>query len=194
MHLKKDYWNDKWHKGLTGWDIGYVSPPIREYIDQIKNKNLRILIPGSGNSYEGEYLFRQEFTNIRLLDFSPIPFSNLKKRCPGFPEKALLNEDFFLHSGEYDLILEQTFFSSLPPERRKDYAIKMHELLKPGGKLAGLLFNIELYSDRPPYGGSEKEYRDLFEPYFRILKLETAYNSIKPRKGNELFMILEKRK
>ena len=36
----------------TGWDIGYVSTPIKEYFNQVKNKELKILIPGGGNSYK----------------------------------------------------------------------------------------------------------------------------------------------
>jgi SAM-dependent methyltransferase len=185
-------WNSKWEQNQTGWDIGYVSTPIREYIDQLENKNLNILIPGSGNSYEGEYLFKKGFTNITLLDYSNVPFENLRKRCPEFPKNSLVNGDFFKHKGKYDLIIEQTFFSSFKPQLRKLYAEKIHDLLKPGGKLVGLLFGIELYSDHPPFGGDTKEYRNLFSPWFKINTMKTAYNSIEPRMGNEIFMILEK--
>lgn len=192
MPYKKDYWHDKWKQKQTGWDIGYVSAPIKAYIDQLDNKDLKILIPGSGNSYEGEYLFKQGFKNITLLDFSDLPFENLKKRCPSFPKSSLVTGDFFKHSGNYDLIIEQTFFSSFKPKFRKQYAKKIHNLLKPGGKLVGLLFGVELYHDHPPFGGDKNEYLALFSPLFKIKILTTAYNSINPRMGNELFMILEK--
>jgi hypothetical protein len=43
----------------TGWDLGQVSPPLKAYIDQLTDKNLRILIPGCGNSYEAEYLLEK---------------------------------------------------------------------------------------------------------------------------------------
>jgi hypothetical protein len=185
-------WNSKWEQNLTGWDIGYVSRPIKEYIDQLENKDLKILIPGSGNSYEGEYLFKKGFTNITLLDYSDVPFKNLRKRCPGFPEHSLIIGDFFKHNGKYDLIIEQTFFSSFKPQLRTRYAEKIHGLLKPGGKLAGLLFGVELYHDHPPYGGNIEEYLVLFSDLFKIKTMELATNSIKPRAGNELFMILEK--
>jgi thiopurine S-methyltransferase len=65
-------------------------------------------------------------------------------------------------------------------------------LLRPGGKLAGVLFDIPLYADRPPYGGSKELYVSVFKPYFRFITFEKCYNSIPPRAGNELFMILEK--
>jgi hypothetical protein len=66
----------------------------------------------------------------------------------------------------------------------------MVELLKPSGKLVGLLFNIPLNDDKPPYGGSLEAYRELFPKYFKIEKMEPAYNSIPPRAGNEVFISL----
>jgi len=192
MNSNQANWNSKWEQNLIGWDIGYISTPIKEYIDQLNNRDLKILIPGAGNSYEGEYLFKKGFKNISILDLSQVPFNNLKKRCPDFPDNSLIIGDFFEHQGSYDLIIEQTFFSSFPPKFRSRFANKIHELLKPGGKLVGLLFGIELYHDHPPYGGSIEEYIKLFDPLFEIKLLETAHNSIKPRMGNELFIILEK--
>jgi len=194
MSSNQANWNSKWEQNLTGWDIGHISTPIKTYIDQLSNRNIKILIPGAGNSYEGEYLFKKGFKNISILDLSRVPFNNLKKRCPDFPDDSLIIGDFFEHQGSYDLIIEQTFFSSFEPKFRSRYANKIHELLKPGGKLTGLLFGIELYHDHPPYGGSKQEYKDLFEPLFKIKLMETAHNSIKPRMGNELFIILEKPK
>ena len=38
-----------------------------------------------------------------------------------------------------------------------------------------------------------EDYQKLFDPYFYIRKMETAFNSIPPRANNELFVILEKK-
>ena len=193
MAFDKEYWHSKWESSQTGWDIGHVSTPIKEYIDQLKNKSLRILIPGAGNAYEGEYLFNQGFKNVFLLDYSELPFKKLLARCPDFPKAHLFNENFFDHQGKYDLILEQTFFSAIHPTERNKYVRKMHDLLVDKGQLAGLLFAIKLGDDFPPFGGDKEEYTKLFSPLFEIKKLEIAYNSIKPRQGNEFFINLLKR-
>ena len=87
--------------------------------------------------------------------------------------------------------MEQTFFCALHPSLRERYVLKMHDLLVPEGKLMGLLFKIPLNTDGPPFGGNEQEYRNLFEGKLAIQKMETAYNSIKPREGNELFFIAQ---
>ena len=35
--MEKEFWENRWENGQTGWDIGAVSTPIKEYIDQILN-------------------------------------------------------------------------------------------------------------------------------------------------------------
>ncbi len=189
----KHFWSAQYQNHKTGWDIGYVAPPIKEYIDQLHDKHISILIPGAGNAYEAEYLFRRGFTGVFVLDYAEEPIRNFLARVPGFPEEHIIREDFFAHKGQYDLIIEQTFFSSLPPGYRDKYARKMHRLLKKNGKLAGLLFQIDFPGDFPPFGGNKEAYNALFSKYFDIAVMETAYNSIKPRRSNELFFICIKK-
>jgi len=187
--LDDQYWTHRYKEQQTGWDIGYPSTPLKEYIDKLTDKSLKILIPGCGNAYEAEYLIQSGFKNLTLVDISEELVKNLKARFSDKPIK-IIHEDFFLHSGKYDLILEQTFFCALHPLQRADYVIKMKELLKPGGKLAGVLFNKE-FEGGPPFGGNEDEYRKLFSKYFNEVKIEPCYNSIPPRKGAEVFICLK---
>ena len=189
----KEYWNQRWISGQTGWDLGAVSPALKTYIDQLPDKTISILIPGCGNSWEAEYLQEQGFLNTHVIDISPAALESFRKRMPGFPAKQLHCCDFFEFKGiEFQLILEQTFFCALDPSLRPAYVQQMHQLLVPGGKLTGLLFEETGNTDQPPFGGSVDEYRRLFEPSFQILRLEKAYNSIPPRAGRELFMIMKK--
>ena len=191
--IDRDYWEERYQNGQMGWDIGYASTPIKMYIDQLDNKGLQILVPGAGNGYEVQYLHEQGFSNVFMIDIAIGALKNFQKRVPSFPEERLIHWDFFDHEGQYDLIIEQTFFCALPPAMRKDYVRKMHTLLKDGGKLMGLLFNIPLHDDHPPFGGHREEYLPLFSPYFDIEVMEVAYNSIPPRAGNELFILLVKK-
>lgn len=192
--LSKEFWDNRYRTNETGWDIGYISTPLKHYIDQLEDKSTRILIPGGGNAYEAEYLWQQGYKNTFLLDIAPLPLENFRKRVPFFPKEQLLCEDFFQHKGEYNLILEQTFFCAIDPTLRKSYAKQMHELLKPGGKLVGLLFDDnKLNNDKPPFGGTKEEYIGYFEPYFQLKVFETAYNSITPRMARELFIMLVNR-
>ncbi|HEV9038085.1 MAG TPA: hypothetical protein VGQ51_15730 [Puia sp.] len=107
----------------------------------------------------------------------------------------------------------QAYFDQLcaiDPARRPDYIEQAHRLLKPGGKIAGLLFDRELRRSvvprsssfvpfaslgnpgGPPFGGHRDEYERLFTRYFNLRTLAPCYNSIPPRAGTELFFIAEK--
>ncbi|NNL00813.1 MAG: methyltransferase domain-containing protein [Eudoraea sp.] len=193
MNLNKDYWEERYAVNNLGWDIGEVSTPLKEYIDQLEDKNLKILIPGAGNGYEAIYLRMSGFTNVYVLDLARQPLEKIKVEIPEIEDKHLINGDFFdLDLKDFDLILEQTFFCALNPKLRANYVQKMLQLLKQGGKLAGLFFDFPLTPSGPPFGGSAEEYRALFDPFFKIKVLERANNSISPRKGKELFFIFEK--
>lgn len=190
--LDKEFWNSKYRNNDTGWDLGKVSPPIKDFLDKLENKALRILIPGCGNAYEGEYAHRLGFKNVFLADIAPLALENFAKRVPDFPTAHLLHEDFFAMNEKYDLIIEQTFFCAIHPQLRGDYVKKAWSLLNDGGKIVGLLFNDTLNQDAPPFGGSKTEYENRFSPLFHIRKMETASHSIKPRAGRELWVELEK--
>lgn len=69
--LDQEYWNKQYTSNTTGWDLGKVSPPIKEYIDTLEDKNTSILIPGCGNTYEAEYLLEKGFTNVTVIDIAP---------------------------------------------------------------------------------------------------------------------------
>ena len=106
--MDKFFWNNRYHEKKTGWDIGHPSTPIKEYIDQLRDKDTQILIPGCGNAYEAEYLFNKGYENVFLLDIAPLALQQFANRVNHFPKKNLIESDF-QHEGKYDLILEQTF-------------------------------------------------------------------------------------
>ena len=190
--MNKQYWEERYKTNEIGWDVGKITTPLKEYIDQIENKELKILIPGAGNSYEFDYLIHKGFKNVYVIDLAKQPLENIKKRNPDF-KNNLIQGDFFELNKTFDLVIEQTFFCALNPKLRSNYVSKMEKLLNSNGKIAGLLFDFPLTEAGPPFGGSENEYLKLFSEKFNIKTLEKAYNSIKPRKDTELFFIFEKK-
>lgn len=192
MELNASFWNNRYLSNDIGWDIGYISPPLQQYFDQLADKNLKILIPGGGNSYEAEYLFTKGFTNVYVVDLSATALENIKQRIPDFPDSQLIHGNYFDLDTSFDLIIEQTFFCAISPSLRQDYVTQTHRLLTPKGKLVGLLFNVPLNDDQPPFGGSKEEYNSLFSPHFDIQLMEPSYNSIEERAGTELFIKMAK--
>ena len=195
--LDEVYWRTRYATGQTGWDVGTITPPLQEYFQQLgPPDDRRILIPGAGRAYEAEYLHNQGFTNVVVADLAPEALAALRQRVPTFPEGRLMEKDFFTLPAEppYNLIVEQTFFCALPRTQRSAYARQCAQLLESGGKLVGLLFETDFGSSpEPPFGGTRAEYRTYFEPYFDFVHFDTAYNSIRPRQGRELFICLRKK-
>jgi methyl halide transferase len=189
--LDDKYWDAQYIANTIGWDLGEVSPPLKNYFKKITNKNAAILIPGCGNTYEAQFLLQEGFTNITVIDIAPTLVKNLQQKFTGNSNIKVLLGDFFNHEGQYDYIIEQTFFCALPPSMRQQYVFKMHQLLKQNGFLIGLLFN-RTFEAGPPFGGTKNEYELLFKNAFRFLQNETALNSITPRANTELFVELQK--
>ncbi len=188
----QQYWDAQYKAGTTGWDLGAVSPPLKAYIDQLTDKNISILIPGAGNSYEAVYLLQKEFTDITIVDIAPSVIVKLQAEFKSSPHIKIMQADFFTYQGQYDLIIEQTFFCAIQPAMRERYVSKMYELLKPTGRLVGLLFN-RVFEKGPPFGGSKTEYEKLFCSAFEYKTFAECYNSVKPRSGSELFINFKKR-
>ncbi|MCU0334254.1 MAG: TPMT family class I SAM-dependent methyltransferase [Chitinophagaceae bacterium] len=189
--LDDEYWSQRYNTRQTGWDIGKASTPLISYMQQVPPQQQRILIPGCGNAWEAEILLSMGFTNITLIDLSSALVRQLHQRLSGTPIHVL-HGNYFDHVASYDLILEQTFLCALTPALRGLYASHTQQLLLPGGKLVGVLFNRS-FAGGPPFGGSSAEYQKLLSPFFRIKTLSPCYNSIAPRAGSEVFFIAEKK-
>lgn len=188
-----EFWQQRYEQDSIGWDMGEVSPPLKAYIDQLPEsvKDQAILVAGAGNAYEVGYLHEQGFTNVTLVDFALAPIEAFAERYPDFPSTHLICADFFSLSPEqyqFDWVLEQTFFCAINPSRRDEYVKQMAALIKPKGKLIGLLFDKDFGRDEPPFGGTKDEYQQRFEINFDIEIMEPSYNSHPARQGSELFI------
>ena len=186
------YWTDRYASGNIPWDAGSITTPIKEFVDDLTNKDLRILIPGAGNAYEAEYLWKNGFKNTYVIDLSELPLKKLQDRCRDMPTSQMILGDFFALDDTFDLIIEQTFFCALHPSQRGEYIQKMSSLLAPGGSLVGVLFDDPLFTDHPPYGGNEEIYRSFFFPTFEEKVFTRCYNSIPPRANRELFIHVQR--
>ena len=195
--LDKNYWKNRWQTESTPWDAGEVTTPIREFVDYLVEKhtdrNLRILIPGAGSGHEAFYFYQNGFHNITVCDWAEEAIQKLKMQLPQLNDNQFIVGNFFDLKGQFDLIVEQTFFCALDPHLRPRYVQKCFELLDTEGGIRGVLFNQIFPFDGPPFGGTIAEYRAHFAPYFDILTLEECRNSIKPRAGTELWINFKKR-
>jgi SAM-dependent methyltransferase len=189
---EQEFWEMRWQHQQTGWDLGVISPPIKQYIDSIDDKNQRILIPGCGNAHEAVYLLEKGFTNVTVIDIAPSLTNILTTQLQSYitsQKLTVMCGDFFELKGSYDLIIEQTFFCAIHPSLRNQYAQQIKNLLAPSGRLVGLLFD-KIFEGGPPFGGNIKEYEGYFKPIFKNVSISPCSTSAKPRAGNEVWIEL----
>lgn len=190
--LDQQFWNHRYETEATGWDLGEACPAFVHYFAQVKNKQLHILIPGAGNAYEADELLNLGFQHITIVDIAPLLVTRLSIKYKDEPRVKVLCDDFFMHQGKYDIVMEQTFFCAISPRLRENYVIQMHQILNHNGFIVGVLFNRS-FEGGPPFGGSASEYQRIFEPYFNFEIFEECKHSALPRKGTELFIKLRKK-
>ena len=193
--LNNSFWNIRYQNNQTRWDLGEISNPIKIWFDNQENKKINILIPGAGKGHEVKYGFENGFGNIFYMDLSSCAADLFKEICPLFPKDQILTGDFFSLKKPlfFDVIIEQTFFCAIHPVLRPNYVEKTNEILKENGKIIGLLFNREFDTNGPPFGGTEKEYRGLFNSKFNFKKFENSLLSSLPRKEYEFWIELIKK-
>lgn len=191
-NLDAAYWNNRYLKQETSWNLYEVSPPLKAYFEQLTDKNQRILMPGCGNAYDAEYLLTLGFTNITLIDIAEEAVKTMQAKFEKSPSIRVLFQDFFDLEETFDLVIEQTFFCAIDPSFRAKYVSKMHQILSHKGKIAGVMFDRQ-FEKNPPFGGSKEEYISRFSPYFEIKTMSDCYNSVVTRAGTELFVIFDKK-
>ncbi len=192
MKLDATYWQNRYLENDTAWDLGKASTPLKSIIDQLPDKNIAILVPGAGFGHEVRYLYDSGFKHVTVLDIAAAPLLHLAKQLPSDHPFSLVQKDFFDHSGNYDLILEQTFFCALELRFRESYFKQTHRLLKNNGVLTGLLFYFKQQHPGPPFTCSPEEYTQLAVPFLTIDRLEPSKNSEGSRQGKEYIFKLTK--
>ena len=92
VNLDANFWDQKYLNDDTPWNIRKASPPLTDYIDQLKDKTINILIPGAGHAHEVNYLLEKGFKNITILFLKSVNFQNIYymrysvNKCVNFKE------------------------------------------------------------------------------------------------------------
>ena len=159
------------------------------------DSGLNILIPGCGEDHKTIAAFDRAGHRVTAIDFSPVALERTKKALPQLGDRIILG-DFFRHelgTGAFDLIYERTFLCSLPPSLWNDYAVRVAQLLRPCGMLAGFFF-CGKESDPPPYPITESKASEIFDGHFNLLTSEPVSDSLSIFAGQEKWQEWQLRK
>jgi SAM-dependent methyltransferase len=192
-----DFWEARWREGQTGWDLGAASPPFEALLEGPDAPPPgRVAVVGCGRGHDALLFARRGFEAVGF-DFAPTAVAAARALAAEQGVAARFEvADFFAlpdqWAGQFDYVLENSFFTAIPPARRAEYAAVVAALLRHGGELIGL-FRDHDRPDGPPHGTSEPELRRLLAPDFDSLAIGPAPRSHERRQGEELLVRARRR-
>ncbi len=194
---RPEFWSGLYRSGTATWDLGGPTPVFAGLLASGRLPPGAMLVPGCGSAHDAAAFAGAGF-RVTAVDFSPEPLraaADLARRLG--VTMNLLQADFFSLDGEhtaaYDYVLEYVTYCAIDPGRRGEYASVLARVLKPGGVLIALLFPVEQRTGGPPFGIDLEEAERLFSPWFLLRYRESQAATIRPRRGREILLLLERR-
>jgi SAM-dependent methyltransferase len=192
----REDWQGHYDSDDLRWDLGEVSPPLKQIWAEQKIAAGRVMIPGCGQGHEAVYLADQGF-DVTAVDYAEGAILRLNRLLD---ERGIhgrvLQEDFFEldseHDGTYDLIVEQAFFCAIHPSDRVRYVQTAARILKPGGLITGLFYQTD-EEGGPPFNTTEQDIRNHFSQDFSIEYLGKTAQSVESRRDKEWLGLLRKK-
>ena len=140
-------WDEYYQKGEVFWDKGAPAPALRQYLE-CHAVSGRALVPGCGRGHEVAVAVAHGL-DATGLDIAPTGVAEARALYPQFAERFVTGDLFDPPAelrGAFDVVLEHTCMSALPPTMRADYRRGIDLTLRRGGLLIGVWFLIQLFN------------------------------------------------
>lgn len=191
-------WNERYNNNDMPWDKGAATPVLAELlsiIPQYFKPDTNALVPGCGLGHDVAML-HEAGINATGLDISETALKMARKAHPELSD-AWLKDDLFEMSDQalsYDLIWEHTCYCAIPPEKRRDYAESVFDLLKPNGYFAGVFFTDTGQAPEvgPPFSTTRDEVHENFDRMFQLVWEAKPNLSYPGRENCEWVMVWQK--
>jgi methyl halide transferase len=190
-------WEEKYRNGDAFWDKGQPSLPLKQFLARYPVSG-RALIPGCGRGHEVALAIEHSLDAIGL-DIAPTAITEARARYPHLAERFLLGNLFDLPPrlrGTFDLVLEHTCMSALPPSLRPDYRRGIDLALKPSGLLIGVWYinpALDPGNEGPPFPFSLDALTELFADGYEVIEDYVPDVAFPGREGRERLRVLRKR-
>ena len=195
-----DYWARRYAEGVPRWDQGRPAPPLERAIAEADlGPGHRAFVPGCGLGHEALALARRG-CRVTAVDFAAAAIDGLHRRAraEGLRVEGRVADIFAPlpddEAGSYDALVEHTCFCAIPPDRRDDYVRLAARLLRPGGRLLGLFYEVDVpLAEGPPYVTTREDVETHFGPWFSVETLARPDDSFPHRRGREWLGCLRRR-
>lgn len=165
--------NAAWEQSVTPWDLQAPNKVLVSCLDRVPLE-ARCLVLGCGSGHDLLALASSK-RSVCGLEISEAAGRVARRTVGARSDIQIVVADFFTFAGAYNFIFDHTFFSALPPSLREPWALKIVELLEPGGLLLAVVWPLGLSAADdtvgPPFKSSVELYHQLLSS--KGMELET---------------------
>ncbi len=177
-----EFWHNKWASNKIGFHLEDVNPLLPQYWHHTNPKREdAVLVPLCGKSEDLVWLATKhdevsgvELSQIAVRAFfaehfytpTVTPISGTHELYQ-FDELSIYSGDFFTAPvSQVDIIYDRAALVALPQEMREEYAERLKQLLKPGGRILLVTLNYpQEEMSGPPFSVPVNEIEQLFSGY-----------------------------
>lgn len=144
-------WSERYRAGTIPWDLGRAHPELVERLPGLGPPGTA-LVPGAGRGHDVSALASAGW-EVTAIDFAPAVADDLGAAV-GTQGRVVIGDVFaFAPPEPVDLLFDHTFFCTLPPDDRTGFGSWAAEVVRPGGRVASVVFPIDRSETEaaPPY-------------------------------------------
>ncbi|MSU36081.1 MAG: methyltransferase domain-containing protein [Pedosphaera sp.] len=189
-------WDEMYQKGEVFWDKGAPAPAMKQYLERQTVRG-RALVPGCGRGHEVA-LAVEHGLDATGLDIAPTGVAEARALYPQLTERFVTGNLFDppeTMRGAYDVVLEHTCMSALPPTLRADYRRGIDQTLRIGGLLIGVWFinpALDPGEEGPPFPFRVADLTALFADGYEIVEDYVPDVAFPGREGRERLRVLRR--
>ncbi len=189
--MDPDFWLQRWREGRTGFHNEHVQPLLERHWPTLGlASGSRVFVPLAGKSLDMAWLAARGH-RVLGVELSPLAVTQFFAAQGLTPEVHESRYGVHHRAGDIELLCGDVFaldaaaladcagvydraaLIALPAPMRRRYVKELHAQLPMGCR--GLLVTLEYpphEKDGPPFPVPEREVRDLYEPEWRVERLE----------------------
>jgi SAM-dependent methyltransferase len=187
---RPEFWDTRYRDSITPWDAGAVPLKLERFLEKLPSS--RILVPGCGTGHEVR-AFAERGHEVVAIEFSDAAIEAARRALGPLADRVEKADFFAFDAATFDMVYERAFLCALPRSLWPQWAARVAEVLRPGGRLAGF-FYLDDNLRGPPFGTTKGQLARLLAGF--ELQEDQAIpdsESIPVFKGKEVWQVWKRR-
>jgi SAM-dependent methyltransferase len=185
-----EFWDTRYRGNVTPWDAGRVPAQLMRWL--APRSKAKVLVPGCGTGYEVR-AFAEHGDDVVAIEFSDAAIEAARRGLGPLADRVRKADFFAFEAAPFDMVYERAFLCALPRSLWPQWAARVAEVLRPGGRLAGF-FYLDDNPRGPPFGTTKGQLASLLAGF--ELQEDQAIpdsESIPVFKGKEVWQVWMRR-